>query len=93
MKHDTSAKKAKKPNILFRLLALLVTAALVVGALLLVVYRDRINLDTFKRWLSYRALETSSTGEAAPFTQAGGERLSLACLDSGILMASTSGRG
>ena len=91
MKHDTSAKKAKQPNILFRLLALLVTAALVVGALLLVVYRDRINLDTFKRWLSYRALETSSTGEAAPFTHAGGDKRSFACLENGILMSSAAG--
>ena len=33
MKQDSSAKKAKKPNILIRLLVLLITAALVVGAL------------------------------------------------------------
>ena len=42
------------------------------GALLLVVYRDRLNLDALERWLSYRSLETSDTGEAAPFTHAGG---------------------
>ncbi|MEI3140174.1 MAG: hypothetical protein V8S34_00355 [Lawsonibacter sp.] len=52
------------------------TAALVLGALALVVYRDRLNLDAVKRWLSYRALETSDTGEAAPFTHAGGDKLS-----------------
>ena len=67
MKEHT-AKKIQKPNPLFRLIALLITAALVLGALLLVVYRDRLNLDALERWLSYRTLETSDTGEAAPFT-------------------------
>ena len=90
MKEHT-AKKIQKPNPLFRLIALLITAALVLGALLLVVYRDRLNLDALERWLSYRTLETSDTGEAAPFTHAGGERVSFAYLDSGILMASTAG--
>lgn len=91
MKQDSSAKKAKKPNILVRLLVLLITAALVVGALLLVVYRDRFNLDAVKRWLAYRSLETSETGQAAPFTHAGGDKLSVAYLTDGVLTASTAG--
>ena len=82
---------SKKPNLFLRLLALLVTAALVVGALLLVVYRDRFNLDAVKRWLSYRTLQTSDTGEAVPFTHAGGEKFSAAYLEDGILTASTTG--
>ena len=84
-------KKAKKTNIFVRLLILLLTAALVVGALLLVVYRDRLNLDAVKRWLAYRSLETSETGQAEPFTHAGGDKLSLAYLDSGVLLASAAG--
>ena len=91
MNQDTPAKKPKKPNIILRLLALLVTAALVLGALALVVYRDRFNLDALKRWLSYRNLETGETGEAAPFTHAGGDKLSVAYLEGGILMSSASG--
>lgn len=91
MNNETSAVKPKKPNILFRLLALLVTAALVLGALALVVYRDRLNLDALKRWLSYRTVETSETGEAAPFTHAGGDKLSLAYLENGVLMSSAAG--
>ena len=47
----------KKPNIFLRLLALLVTIALILGALVLVVYRDRINLDALERWLTYRELD------------------------------------
>lgn len=91
MNNDTPAKKAKKPNILFRLLALVVTAALVLGALVLVVYRDRFNMDAVKRWLAYRTMETSETGEAAPFTHAGGDKMSIAYLDSGIVTASVAG--
>ena len=81
----------KKSNLLSRGLIFLITAALVLGALLLVVYRDHFNVDALKRWLSYRSLETSDTGEAAAFTHAGGDKLSLAYLDSGILQSSTTG--
>lgn len=89
--NNAAPVKTKKTNILVRLLTLLVTAALVLGALTLVVYRDRFNLDAVKRWLSYRSLETSSTGEAAPFTHAGGDKLSVAYLDGGILLSSSAG--
>ena len=58
----------KKPNIILRLLALLVTIALVLGALVLVVYRDRLNLDALERWLTYRELETDESGEATLVT-------------------------
>ena len=46
---EKPAKKAQKQNFFFRLIALLVTSALVLGALLLVVYRDRLNLDALER--------------------------------------------
>ena len=72
-----SEQQEKKPNIFLRLLAFLVTLALVLGALALVVYRDRLNLDAVKRWLSFRKVETGDTGEAAPFTHAGGDKLSV----------------
>lgn len=91
VQHDSNAGKAKKSNLFLRLLALLVTAALVLGALVLVVYRDRFNLDALVRWLAYRDLETSDTGEAAPFTHAGGDRMSIAYLDGGVLTASVAG--
>lgn len=91
MAKETQAQKPKKSNIFVRLLAFLLTAALVLGALVLVVYRDRFNLDALKRWLSYRSLETSDTGQAAPFTHAGGDQLSIDYLENGILLASTSG--
>jgi hypothetical protein len=89
--NDTAAQPPKQSNFFLRLLALLVTAALVLGALFLVVYRDRYNLDAVKRWLSYRSVETSETGEAAPFTHAGGDKLSVVQLDKGILLSSSAG--
>lgn len=88
---DTAPNGAKKSNIFVRLLALLVTAALVLGALALVVYRDRFNLDALKRWLAYRTMETTETGEAVPFNHAGGSKLSAAYLDGNILLSSATG--
>lgn len=92
-KEPSADKKEKKknPNILLRLLALLITIALMAGALMLVVHRDRFNLDAVKRWLTYRSLATGQSGQAEPFTHAGGEKLSLAYLDSGILFSSATG--
>ena len=81
----------KKTNIILRLLALLVTVALILGALVLVVYRDRLNLDALERWLTYRELETDESGEILPFTHAGGEQQSLAFLDKGLLFSSSTG--
>ncbi len=87
MKDQIQAQK--KPNILFRLLAFLLTVALVLGAVALVVYRDSINLDAFVRYLNYRSLETSQTGEAADFSYGGGSDVRFACLDSGLLLCSS----
>ena len=43
----------KKPNIFVRLLAFLVTLALLLGAVAAVVYRDRLNFDSIRRWFVY----------------------------------------
>lgn len=84
-------KRAKKPNMIVRLLALAATGALLLGALVLVVYRDQFNLDTLKRRISYLNMPTSDTGEAAPFTHAGGGKLSLSYLEGGVVTASSAG--
>ena len=88
---EKNSKQVKRPGLFPRLLALLVTAALVAGALFLVAYRDRLNVDALRRWLSYRSLETSDTGQAAPFTHAGGDDMSLSYLDGRVLTASAAG--
>ena len=68
MKDQTTkqASASQKPNILVRLLALLVTAALALGALTLVVYRDQFNLDAVKRWLALRSVETDASAPPPP---------------------------
>lgn len=81
----------KKPNFFLRLLALLVTLALVLGALVLVVYRDRYNLDALKRWAASRSVETGEGGQARSFTHGGGDHLTFACLGDGVMMASSAG--
>ena len=60
-------QKKKRPNFLVRLLAFLVTAALVLGAVALVVNWDKINLDALRRH-SRREIgrEVSVTGYDTP---------------------------
>lgn len=84
-------KQPKKSNIMHRILPLLLTGAVVLGALSLILFRDRLNLDALKRWMTYRNLETDEVGEAIPFTHAGGDKLSVAYMKKGILLASATG--
>lgn len=92
-------KSPKKPNIVLRLLAFLLTLALMVGAVALVVYRDKFNFDSVRRWFSYRSLEKNDSGQAQSFQHEGtvkdrfvaaGGNL-LACNGSGIRLYSGSG--
>ena len=55
-------KRLKKPNIFARILALLVTTVLVLGALAAVVYRDQLTPGAVRRWAAYRNMTTSETG-------------------------------
>lgn len=57
----------KKPNIFVRLLAFLVTLALLLGAVAAVVYRDRLNFDSIRWWFVYRSLEKSDSGQTESF--------------------------
>lgn len=81
----------KQQNIILRLLAFVVTAALIFGALFLVVNWEEYNLDAIKRKLALRNVQTSASGEAEPFTHGGGNDLSIAWLDDGLIMTSTAG--
>lgn len=84
-------KVPKKQNLLSRIVALFLTVCLILGGVVLVVYRDRLNLDALRRLLEYRHLQTSQTGEAVPFSHAGGKQMSIAYLKSGVLTASSTG--
>ncbi len=99
---EPSAEKpapAKKPNIFARLLAFLLTLALVLGAVALVVYRDRVSFDALRRKLTYRSLERSDSGQAERFPHDGstkdsfvavGDKLLVSC-ETGIRLYSGSG--
>ena len=63
-KNVPAPKRLKKPNRILRLLAMLVTAALILAAIILVLYRDTININTVKRWLAYQNMDTGITGES-----------------------------
>ena len=81
----------KKQNIVLRLLAFLVTVALILGALFLVVNWEEYNLDAIKRKMALRSVQTSASGEAEPFTHGGGDDISFAYLPDGLVMTSTTG--
>lgn len=85
---QTTPEPKKKPNLLVRLLAFLVTAALMVGAVTLVVYRDELNIDALRRYLTYRSLEKNESGQAEEFHYTGDDSNSFASLDNGLLVCS-----
>ena len=93
MNQPKNAENAPKKRftLLRRLLAFLITAVLVLGALAAVIYRDKLNLDALRRWFSYYSVQTSQMGLTEPFTHGGGDQLELACLENGYLFASTAG--
>lgn len=78
----------KKPNILVRFLAFLVTLALILGAVTLVVYRDRINLDSIKRYFTYRSLERNDNGQADSFRHGGSAGDGFAAAEGNLLVCS-----
>lgn len=81
----------KKPNIVLRLLAFLVTLALVLGAVAVVANRDKINLDALRRWYTYRALAKSDSGQAELFSYEGRSDDLFSDLDDDLLVCSASG--
>ena len=86
-------KKEKKPPSRFRVLlgrviALVVTVFLVVGAVYLVANRDKLNVDALRRAISYRA---SGRTQATVLTYDAAPTGAVAPLDGGILVCSQTG--
>ena len=84
-------EKAKKPNLFLRLLAFLMTLVLIAGAIFLIANRDRINLDAFKRWFTYRSLERSDTGQEESFPYSSSSTDVFAALEGDLLVCSAGG--
>lgn len=81
----------KKPNILFRILAFLLTLLLVLGAVAAVAYRDKFNLDALKRWYTYRSLEKNDSGQAELFPIEGSSDSLFCDLSGDLLVCSRAG--
>lgn len=76
---------------LVRLLAFLVTAALVLGAVVLIANYDKLNFDSIKRWFAYRSISRSESGQAESFQFDSGASSAFAMLDRDLLVCSTTG--
>lgn len=88
-------KKQKEPpkraHPLLRLLALLLTGALILGAVLLVINRDRLNFDALKRWFTYRTLAQGDNGGGESFSYQGSGSLTLCACGGDLLSVSQTG--
>lgn len=92
-KKKKKQKKVKKPpsklrQLINRIVALLVTVILVVGAVYLVANRDKLNVDALRRAISYRA---SSGEDAAVLSYDAAPSGTFAQLDGGILVCTETG--
>ncbi len=92
VKREKEAPRPKKRSSrLVRLLAFLLTVALVVGAIYLVANRDRLNFDALKRHFNYRSLARQDSGGGQSFAYQGGAGLTLASCDGDLLSVSQTG--
>ena len=73
---------------LARLLAMLVVLAVAVALVTIVVFRDRLNIDSIKRWFTYRSLTLSDSGQAEAFDYDGDLDDTFAVLDGDLLVCS-----
>lgn len=84
-------KETKKLNLILRLLAFLLTLALMLGAVALVVYREELNFDALTRYFTYRNLAKGDTGQAASFSYDGGGKGGRSVVGGDLLVWSTNG--
>ncbi len=71
------------------MIVFLVTVGLVLLALLAIVYRDQLNLDAVKRWITYGTISRDDDGMADEFVFSGNSQSGFATLDGGLLVCST----
>lgn len=90
---DTNTKQPntqpKKPRFLVRVLCTLLAILVVLGAVAVVVFRDRLSLDNIKRWIHYRSLVLNDSGQADSFLYDGSLDDTFAVLDGDLLVCST----
>ena len=81
-------KPKKRPNFLVRLAAFLLVLAVGVCLVAVVAFRDSLNLDSIKRWFTYRSLARSDSGQAESFSYDGDLSGTVAVLDGDLLVCS-----
>ena len=82
-------KARKTLLILRRVLAVVLTVLLVVTAVAVVVYRDRLNLDSIKRYLNYQALERNDQGLGVEFAISADKSSSFLSMDDCLIACSS----
>lgn len=71
-----------------RIGALFVTVILMIGAITLVVYRDKLNLDSLKRYMTYHSLEKNDLGQTSEFKYTRDASNAFASLNGTLLLCS-----
>ena len=84
-------KRSRAKIVAVRLVSFLLMAALVIGAVALIVYRDTLNLDALRRKIAYWGLERSTLGETDGFDYDGDPSNAFAAYNGGLLVASGTG--
>lgn len=88
---DEQKVPKKKRSLFLRILAFLVTLALIVGAVFLIANHDRLNLDALKRYFTYRSLERNDSGQAASFPYSSSSSDIFAAWNDDLLVCSAGG--
>lgn len=83
--------KDGKKSLLPRILAFLVTAALILGAVFLVSNWRQLNFDAIRRWWAYRSLQRNEAGQVESYSYDGGVNSSFGRLGDDLLVCSAGG--
>lgn len=81
----------KKKNPFLRFLAFLLTAALLLGSMVLIVNWRKLNFDSIRRYFTYRNLAKNESGQVESFRYIGGAGSSFTQLGDDLLVSSESG--
>lgn len=81
-------RKRRKPSLLTRILLFLLVLALLLCAMTAIFYRDRLNMDSIRRWFHYRSLMVNDSGQAESFLYDGDPNDTFASLDGDLLVCS-----
>lgn len=85
---EQAKPKRRLPRFLVRLTATLVVLAVALGLVAALVFRDRLNADSVRRWFTYRSLIRSDSGRAESFPYGGDLTDTFAVLDGDLLVCS-----